>query len=129
MDSWIAFWLADLTEPLSSPIYLALFLAFLILGTLGIYAFRGIPHWIIESHQSRVLRLFAANIAIVAVIGASVLVFQSMGVPVVSRRLWVGIVVLVLALHLLALLGIGLMLTRRSVSDGESDSANAPLLH
>jgi hypothetical protein len=129
MDSWISFWLAELHEPLSSPVYLVLFVAFIILATLGIYTFRGIPHWIIESRQSRLLRLFAANIAMLALIGAAVLVLQSMSVPVVSKRLWLGIVLLVLLLHLLALLGLGRYLVRRAGSDGGSDLADLHVLH
>jgi hypothetical protein len=128
MDSWISFWLADLHEPLSSPIYLMLFVAFLILATLGIYTFRGIPHWIIESRQSRLLRLFAANIAILALAGAAVLVLQSTSVPVVSKRLWLGIIVLGLLLHLVVLLGLGRFLVRRGTSGG-SDLANLHVLH
>jgi hypothetical protein len=129
MDSWISFWLAELTEPPASPIYLVLFVAFLVLGTLGIYAFRGIPHWIIESRQSRLLRVFAANIAIVALIGASILVLQSMSVPLVSRRLWLGLAVLVLGLHLLALLGLRRWLRRRPSSDSGSDFTDLQVLH
>ena len=118
MDSWISFWTAELTEPLSSPIYLALFVTFLALATLGIYAFRGIPNWIIGSRQSRLLRLLTANIAILSLVGGAVLVLQSMSVPGVSRRLWLGIVVLFLLVHLLALLGLGRLLIRRSSSAG-----------
>jgi hypothetical protein len=107
-----------------------LFVAFLILATLGIYAFRGIPHWIIESPQSRLLRLFAGNIAVVALLGAAVLVLQSMSVPVISRRLWLGIVILVLMSHFVALLVLGRVLVRRASSgDDRSDFANLHVLH
>jgi hypothetical protein len=129
MDSWISFWLAELTEPLSSPLYLVLFVAFVLLATLGIYAFRGIPHWIIESRQSRVLRLFAANVAMISLLGAGVLVLQSMSVPFVNRRIWLGIVVLMLLGHLLALCGLGGRLLRRSASHEGSDMADLNLLH
>ena len=118
MDSWISFWLAELTTPPASPIYLALFIVFLVLSVLGIYVFRGIPHWIIDSRESQLLRLFAANIALVALLGGAVLVLQSMSVPLVSRRIWVGLVVLILALHLVALAALGRFMARRSGASG-----------
>jgi hypothetical protein len=129
MDSWISFWLAELTEPLSSPVYLVMFVAFLVFATLGIYGFRGIPHWVIESPQSRLLRLLLANIAIVSLFGAAVLVLQTTGVPFANRRIWFGIAVLVLLGHLLALVGLSRMMARRSISDSDSDFADLNLLH
>ena len=129
MDSWISFWLAELTEPLSSPIYVIMFVAFLMFATLGIYGFRGIPHWVIESRQSQVLRLLLAIIAIVSLFGAAVLVLQSMSVPFVNRRIWFGIPVLMLLGHLLALVVLARTMTRRSVPDGGSDFADLNLLH
>src|SRR4051794_6362284 len=113
MDSWISFWLADLSEPPASPIYLVLFIQFIIVGTAAIYAFRGIPHWTIESPQSRFLRLTSATMALLAIAGASILVLQSMSVPVVSRRIWLGVVVGLLCLHFLALIALRRFFLRR----------------
>jgi hypothetical protein len=129
MDSWISFWLAELTEPLSSLIYVIMFVAFLVFATLGIYGFRGIPHWVIESPQTRLLRLLLANIAIVSLFGAAVLVLQSMSVLWVNRRIWFGIPVLVLLGHLLILGWLSRTMARRSTPDSGSDFADLNLLH
>jgi hypothetical protein len=127
MDFWISFWFAELSEPPASPIYLALFIQFIIVGAAAIYAFRGIPHWIIESPQSRFLRLACASMAILAIAGASILVLQSMSVPVVSRRIWLGLVIGVLCLHLLAFVALRRFILRRPNSLSPHQSAELPL--
>src|SRR5215208_4897784 len=106
MDSWISFWLADLTEPPASPIYLALFIQL-----------------IIEGPQSRFLRLACASLAILAIAGASILVLQSMSVPVVSRRIWLGVIIGVLWLHFLALIALSRFILRRPNSLSPDQSA------
>src|SRR5512132_1526831 len=98
MDAWVAFWLTDFSEPPANPLYLVLFVVFALVSSLAIYTFRGIPNWLIESRESRLLRLFSANIAALATTGACLLVLLSMSVPVVSRRIWLAAIVVVLAL-------------------------------
>lgn len=100
IDSWLAFWLAELTEPPAHPGYAALFVAFLTAATVATYTFRGIPHWIIESQQSRLLRWSSAVISILAMGGAGILVLQLMRVSFVSRRVWLALVVIALTIQL-----------------------------
>jgi hypothetical protein len=128
MDSWIAFWLADFSEPPANPLYLLLFVGFVIVGSLAMYAFRGIPSWVIESRESRLLRLSVANIAAVAITGGGILVLQSMSVPVVSRRVWLAAIVVVLALHFLGLLVVARFVLRRPRSPIEMEPLDSTLL-
>jgi len=122
MDTAMAFWLTDFTEPPANPLYLALFLAFVVLSSVSVYAFRGIPNWIIESRESRLLRLAAGHIAAIASAGACVLVLQSMSVPVVSRRIWIAAIVVLLVLHFVGLVILARFFIRRATAsvDGES---------
>ncbi|HEX3244464.1 MAG TPA: hypothetical protein VHX16_03565 [Chloroflexota bacterium] len=122
MDSWVAFWLTDFSEPPANPLYLVLFVVFVLVSSLALYTFRGIPNWIIESRESRLLRLFSANIAVVATAGACLLVLQSMSVPVVSRRIWLAVIVVVLALHFLGLLVVVRFFLRRPRSPASLES-------
>ena len=128
MDAWIAFWLADLSEPPSNPIYLALFVLFLVLSTAAIYAFRGIPHWIIDSPRTRLLRWSAAVTAVLGIAGASVLVLQSMSVPLVSRRMWLALVVVLLAIHFVVLALSARLLVRRTNRADDQGFAGLQLL-
>jgi hypothetical protein len=128
MDTWIAFWLADFSEPPSNPVYLALFAVFLILGTAAIYTFRGIPHWIIDSPRTRVLRSSAAVGALLSIVGASILVLQAMSVPVVSRRIWLAVIVILLGVHFVLFALVARRSVPRTIQSDEQSLAGLELL-
>jgi branched-subunit amino acid transport protein AzlD len=111
----IFYWFTDPSEPPSHPIYAVLFGMFFLAAVLGVYLYRALPDWVMDSPRSRRARGLMLAISIVAVIGDTLIIFQLMQVPFVSRRLWLGITTVLTAGLVLAL-----VFVRKQFTTGDS---------